>query len=160
MRRRRSQENTKFLILIGMFAALFFVLYNFNQVTYMRIQEWVYKKLNIRPASKKTIKTRGYEYKVTPLVNKDYYHALHESFRKAQKSIYVAMYLIDRGEDRPGNPVNILLQDLVDARERGVDVKTVLECPEDVTLELYRINRKTISYLNKQKIKKSFVKSP
>ncbi len=46
---------------------------------------------------------------------------VYKLFDEAQSSIVISMYLIRPGED-PKHPVNRLLQDLLEARERGVEV--------------------------------------
>ena len=62
------------------------------------------------------------------LFGKDYFTALHKALEEAKNSIYVAMYLISLpGRVETGNPVSVLVEDLIRAKERGVYVKVVLD---------------------------------
>jgi len=64
----------------------------------------------------------------TILTGRAYFERLHESLDQAKDSIYVAMYIINIApEPRPDNPAYILMQDLVNANERGVYVKVLLD---------------------------------
>jgi len=62
------------------------------------------------------------------LFGKKYFISLHKALSEAEDSIYVAMYLISlpSGED-VNNPVSVLVEDLVEAKKRGVYVKVVLD---------------------------------
>jgi len=62
------------------------------------------------------------------LFGKEYFTSLHKALGEAEDSIYVAMYLISlpSGED-VNNPVSVLVEDLVEAKNRGVYVKVVLD---------------------------------
>jgi len=71
-----------------------------------------------------TIK-RGPEIKL--LKNVEYYNTLLEDIRRANKSILVAMYVIKYDPFDFDDPVNRLLEELVRARERGVDVRVLIE---------------------------------
>jgi HKD family nuclease len=61
------------------------------------------------------------------LFGEEYFHALRQAFQEAGDSIWIEMYYMDAKADDPGNPVNILINDLRDAKARGVEVKVVLE---------------------------------
>ena len=65
---------------------------------------------------------------------------------KANKSIYVAIYVIKYDVKEPNDPVNQLLNALVDARKRGLDVKVLVDDP---TLRSYP---DTISYLKNNSV--------
>ena len=56
----------------------------------------------------------------------DYQKALHEHLTQAEKSITIAMYFIIL-EPKGEGPINELVDDLVDAKNRGVSVKVLLE---------------------------------
>lgn len=58
--------------------------------------------------------------------NRDYYSLVHSALAHAQESIHMVMYVL---KYYPGesSPVNLLLDDLVDAHSRGVDVRVLLE---------------------------------
>lgn len=70
--------------------------------------------------------TKKYSYTVTPLINEEYFEIVHKALGRAKKSIKILMLVIKIG-DYPDHPVNILLQDLIKAHKRGVEVKVILE---------------------------------
>jgi len=61
------------------------------------------------------------------LFGETYCQTLHKHLTQAEKSIIIAIYFIYPNFEDPDNPINQLLNDLVDAKKRGVDVKVVLE---------------------------------
>lgn len=56
----------------------------------------------------------------------DYYQAVHKALEKAKESIYMVMYVLKKG---PGerHPVNLLLNDLIDAKKKGLKVRVILD---------------------------------
>lgn len=77
---------------------------------------------------------------VTVLTNRDYYPVVHKLFQEAESSIEVMMFSARYYEEKPRfagdiehvpgthwSNTNVLLDDLVEARERGVDVKMILD---------------------------------
>ena len=60
------------------------------------------------------------------LFGKDYQQTLHKHLTQAEKSITIAMYFIILEPSGKG-PTNELVNDLVDAKKRGVSVKVILE---------------------------------
>lgn len=58
---------------------------------------------------------------------KDYHQILHKYLTQAENSITVAMYFIIIDPEDKTNPVNELVDDLVSAKNRGVEVKVILE---------------------------------
>lgn len=64
---------------------------------------------------------------VKPLIKKDYYPEVLDLIKSAEKSIYLVMYAIQlRGRDEK-DKVNTLLEELIEAKRRGVKVKVILE---------------------------------
>ena len=61
------------------------------------------------------------------LFGEAYYQTLHKHLTQAEESITIGMYFIYPNFEDPDNPINQLLNDLIDAKQRGVDVKVVLE---------------------------------
>ncbi|MCK5492448.1 MAG: hypothetical protein KAJ14_04985, partial [Candidatus Omnitrophica bacterium] len=61
------------------------------------------------------------------LFGKSYQQTIHKYFTQAEKSITVAMYFIYSNFEDSDNPINQLVSDLIDAKQRGVDVKVILE---------------------------------
>jgi len=60
------------------------------------------------------------------LFGKEYQEALHKHLTHAKKSITIAMYFIIL-EPKGEGPINQLVNDLIDAKNRGVSVKVLLE---------------------------------
>ena len=60
------------------------------------------------------------------LFGKDYQETLHQHLTQAEKSITIAMYFIILEPGGKG-PINELVNDLIDAKKRGVTVKVILE---------------------------------
>ena len=61
------------------------------------------------------------------LKDKEYLEVLHKALQEAKDSIYVQMYIIITKPDDPEHPVSILLDDLIQAKDRGVEVKVIIE---------------------------------
>jgi len=61
------------------------------------------------------------------LLASEYFNVLHQAIQKAEDSVWVKMYYIAMKPDDPDNPVTILVNDLVDARKKGLDVRVILE---------------------------------
>lgn len=61
------------------------------------------------------------------LFGKAYHQTLHKYLSQSKSSIIVAMYFIIIDPKDPTNPVNELVDDLIAAKNRGVEVKVVLE---------------------------------
>jgi DNA-binding transcriptional ArsR family regulator/HKD family nuclease len=61
------------------------------------------------------------------LFGESYYQRLRQHFAEAEESITVAMYFIIITPDDESNPVNILVEELIEAAEREVEVKVILE---------------------------------
>ncbi len=61
------------------------------------------------------------------LFGKSYHETLHTYLKKADTSITVAMYFIIINPKDKTNPVNELINDIIDAKNRGVQVKIILE---------------------------------
>ena len=61
------------------------------------------------------------------LFGKEYQQTLHNHIIQAEDSITVAMYFIYSNFEDLDNPIDQLVTDLIEANQRGVDVKVVLE---------------------------------
>ena len=79
---------------------------------------------------------------VIPLVNEEYYPVVHKALKEAKESILVVMYLI-KLENQPTDRVNTLLNDLIEAKKRGVQVQILLEQEKVTTRPLHKNNVKT-----------------
>lgn len=60
------------------------------------------------------------------LEGEEYHTELHKALQEAKESIYVVMYNL-RASGREHHPVDILLQDLIDAHQKGVQIEVILE---------------------------------
>lgn len=97
-----------------------------------------------------------YSYQVKPLINRQYFYAVHYGIKEAKKKVYVIMYVLTMGK-KETHPVNILMQDLVDAHKRGVEVKVVLKEPNPKSdKKLYWAHVLAIDYLKKHGIDAKF----
>ncbi|MFH1037132.1 MAG: phospholipase D-like domain-containing protein [PVC group bacterium] len=94
-------------------------------------------------------------YEVVSLIDKAYYPALHKAIKKAKKSIYVAMFIISMGNSA-SDPVRVLLNELIAAKKRGVDVKVMVENPLSSDSSLYEKNQEALAYLSKGGVEGSF----
>lgn len=84
-------------------------------------------------------------YRVTPLIDKEYLPAVLQAISRAEKSVYVAMFMA--APDPPRGPVIRLLNELIAAARRGVKVKVALNHPGKKDDAVLRHNRAAISYL-------------
>ncbi len=87
--------------------------------------------------------TRVFSYSadsVKPLFDKEYDTEITSFIQNAKESIYIVMYCIQPGDSKY-HPVHKVLQKLIEAHKRGVEVEVILE-----------INDKD-SYINKQSMK-------
>jgi len=71
-------------------------------------------------------------YRITPLqvqvlTDRDYYHHLIKDLERANETILVAMYSMIYDPDDPEDWANDVIRELVEARERGVNVTVILE---------------------------------
>jgi len=78
---------------------------------------------------------------VSPVLDRDYLQALLDYINRASASIHVVMYVAKYDPDEPTDPVNRILNALVRAHQRGVDVKIVVDD------ETYRSYPQTIEFL-------------
>jgi len=62
-----------------------------------------------------------------------YFQAAHEALSNAKGSIYMAMYEISIEPDKPESAPYMLVQDIVDAYTRGVNVEVYLESKENAS---------------------------
>ena len=87
---------------------------------------------------------------VTLIQNRQYFPALHQALKEAHQSIRVMMYSARYYRQYPDSPSNILIQDLVEAAKRGVEVKVILEL--GIYEEVNRDNREVARLLSKEGI--------
>ena len=64
---------------------------------------------------------------VTPLVNKEYFPAVHKAFTNAKKSILCVMYMAKLDKGHSGGDEYQLVLDLINAHKRGVKVLVIFD---------------------------------
>ncbi|MBU4035918.1 MAG: hypothetical protein KKA35_05765 [Proteobacteria bacterium] len=91
---------------------------------------------------------------VKPLFNKEYDVEITSLIQEAKESIYIVMYCIQPGENKY-HPVHKVLQELFEARRRGVEIEVILEI-DDKGGYLNEQNVKAKEILEKEGIKVHF----
>jgi len=61
------------------------------------------------------------------LIGSDYFPAVHKALSQVQQSIDIVMYFMIMDPENSTNPVNILINDLIEARKKDARVKVILE---------------------------------
>ncbi len=69
--------------------------------------------------------------KIIPVCNRDYFYHMHAELQNASSSIHIVQFQMRYYPSYPSSHSNIFLNDLIEAKERGVDVKVMLEGGED-----------------------------
>jgi len=64
---------------------------------------------------------------VQPIPNRLYHPTVHKLLKEAKKSIYIVMFEMFYYQKYPESLENQLIQDLIDAHKRGVNVEVILE---------------------------------
>ncbi len=89
------------------------------------------------------------ENRITPVVNDMYFNAAYSSIRAASSSVHIVMFTMKYYPDYEGNRENKLLDALKAAKQRGVDVKIVLEGGSSYLGEAFGSDqRQACSYLD------------
>jgi cardiolipin synthase len=94
---------------------------------------------------------------VETINNADYFVKIDKILKDAKQSVYVIMFSMQYYDDYLNSPSNFLLKDLVDAKNRGVDVKVVIESGEGkkkTGLKQDKLvdNEKAVQYLKKNNV--------
>lgn len=114
--------------------------------------------LQVNRASIESIEKKAFEVEVFGRGNVEdvqllscsqYYTELRNAINNSEKSIQVAMYLVTL-TDRTDTPVRQLLEDVVRAHKRGVEVTFVLESSDSE--ELNKFNNRAAEYLTSEGI--------
>ena len=64
---------------------------------------------------------------IVPISDRGYFPAVHDAFQKAEKSIHIVAFELKYYSKYPESKQNILVNDLIDAHNRGVDVKIIMD---------------------------------
>lgn len=102
-------------------------------------------KENFRPVNITNIHINGLAGDVFLLENRNYNHVLSSRIDRARHSIRIMMYLFKTSENRY-NYATRLLEQLIQAEERGVDVEVIAEL-SDYNLTLNESNQYTLKRL-------------
>ena len=81
-----------------------------------------------------------------------YFDKVHSLLNEASKSIFVAMYSFKYYTEYPLSPSNVLMQDLIKAKERGLDVEVLLDVSNFNDKET-KENQKTGEILSRNGVK-------
>lgn len=92
-----------------------------------RVRRWTVLGLLLATGAFSGYATTGFESRL--ILNEEYFPVAQREIEKAQESIYVIAYLFLL-YDYDGAYPNRLLEDLIDAHERGVDVHVLLDYPQ------------------------------
>jgi cardiolipin synthase len=79
---------------------------------------------------------------VEVVTDREYFPIVHQALREAGDSIHVMMYKIGYYEKYPDSPSNILIRDLIEAKQRGVEVEVILDV-SDWNQKVTRDNKNT-----------------
>ena len=86
---------------------------------------------------------------VTPLNDGNYFKTVHSMLAKAKKSIYVIMYSATYYEKYPDSLSNRLINNLISAKKRGLEVKAILDQAEDNKTSGSAENKKVADMLSR-----------
>ena len=67
------------------------------------------------------------KYEINVKNDKDYYNSLKDDIRSAEKTVLVAMYYIKYQPSDENDSANDLVMELINAKERGIEVKVFVE---------------------------------
>ncbi|MFQ5834850.1 MAG: phospholipase D-like domain-containing protein [bacterium] len=82
------------------------------------------------------------------VTDREYFQVVHRTLREASHSIQLMMYTIGYYKKYPESPSNILIRDLIEAKQRGVEVKVILDI-SDWNQKVTRRNENTGRILSK-----------
>lgn len=92
---------------------------------------------------------------VEVVTDREYFQVVHQALKEASLSIQVMMYKIGYYEKYPDSPSNILIKDLTEAKQRGVEVKVILDV-SDWNQKVTRDNKNTGRILSKYGIEVAY----
>lgn len=118
-----EQENEEYRTQITSFENEIVVMQ--NVASYYETQ--YYNLLEEYEALQQSTRVSDNGYNITVLANQEYYHAMKEDLRNAENSIIVAMYSMIYDPGDTDDWANDLIEELVYAKNRGVDILVLLE---------------------------------
>ncbi|MCK5706086.1 MAG: hypothetical protein KAI43_00430 [Candidatus Aureabacteria bacterium] len=90
-----------------------------------------------KTSSKEGIPQTSYQAKVVDISGEKYYPSVLQQIGQAKESIYMVMFLISYEPNVQDSPVAILLNELIKARQRGVDITVILDRNVDYKIKDY-----------------------
>ncbi|MEZ0289629.1 MAG: phospholipase D-like domain-containing protein [Sulfolobales archaeon] len=102
----------------------------------------------VSPESRTTITETVYRVSQNNIIllDREYYETLASWLSKANKSVYIIMYVIKYDPKDPSDIVNNLLNILIDLKKRGIEVRILVD---DETLRSYP---ETLNFLKKNNL--------
>ncbi len=67
------------------------------------------------------------EANIIPISDREYFPIVHRALKEAVKSIYIVAFELKYYNKYPKSMENILIDDIIDAKERGLDVKIIVD---------------------------------
>ena len=65
--------------------------------------------------------------RITPVTDRGYYDAAHKIISGAEESVHIVAFEIKYYRQQPGSRQNAIIEDLIEAKKRGVDVKVLVD---------------------------------
>ena len=91
---------------------------------------------------------------IVPLLDRQYFDAVYQAFKKAKKRIWVMVYGFKTNKDGQSRG-DLLAEEIIKAAQRGVQTKVLLE-KSSFNQHLNEMNRETKEYLEKHKVDVKF----
>ncbi|OYT54762.1 MAG: hypothetical protein B6U72_01460 [Candidatus Altiarchaeales archaeon ex4484_2] len=67
------------------------------------------------------------EARITPVFNDGFFPVVHRALQNANRSIHLIVFELKYYPKYPGSKMNILVEDIINASRRGVDVKIIVD---------------------------------
>lgn len=83
--------------------------------------------IGIAPVSPPWARAFCYQAQVTDISGTKYFPAVKDALLKAEKSIYVVMFTIESTLSKPNSKSNQLIDELIAAKNRGIEVEVILD---------------------------------
>lgn len=90
--------------------------------------------------------------KVGIIKDQDYFFSVQDTIRGAKNSIKIIVFKMEYYPEHPLSPSNILIQDLIEAEKRGVNVRVILDV-SDWNPEITKTNKRTGRILSEGGVK-------
>jgi phosphatidylserine/phosphatidylglycerophosphate/cardiolipin synthase-like enzyme len=81
---------------------------------------------------------------IQPVTDQQYFNAINDLLKSANKSVHIVMFEVKYYEDYPNSSMNSIIKNLIDLRKNGVDVKIIAD--------EYLTEKSTVNYLKSNNI--------